>query len=192
MLQKSKEQISLVKQRISYTLKKSDRARYLRLEISCADGLVVTAPRRLELAAIEEFIASKADWVLTRLDYFLRHPGRPQLGRGRRDYLKYKEAARELVKAKLEIFNRHYRLSFKQMKIKNQKSRWGSCSRRGNLNFNYKISKLPEALADYIIVHELCHLAEFNHGGKFWQLVAQTIPDWRERRKTLNRYSAAA
>lgn len=192
MLLSSKRQISLAARKIGYTLRKSGRARYLRLEISCADGLVVTAPRRLELSAIEKFIRNKADWVIARLDYFLSRPRHQSLGQGRRDYLANKEAARALVMSKLKQLNEYYGFSYKQIKIKNQKSRWGSCSRRGNMNFNYKIGQLPETLADYIIVHELCHLAEFNHGGKFWRLVAQTIPDWRERRKILNRYNAAA
>jgi hypothetical protein len=194
MLLKTKRQINLVERQIGYTLNKSSRARYLRLEISCSAGLVVTAPRRLEISAIEKFIVSKADWVLARLDYFLYHPsqGQPILGHGRRDYLKNKEAARELIRSRLVKFNDYYGLVYKQVKIKNQKSRWGSCSRRGNLNFNYKISKLPSSLADYIIVHELCHLAHFNHSGKFWRLVAETIPDWRARRKALNEYSASA
>lgn len=180
----------MAERQIGYILKKSVRARYLRLEISCADGLVVTAPWRLTQSVIEKFIISKTDWVLTRLDFFLRHPRQPSLGHGRRDYLQNREAARALVKEKLERLNSHYRLSYKQVKIKNQKSRWGSCSRHGNLNFNYKISKLPGRLADYIIVHELCHLAEFNHSKIFWRLVSETIPDWRVRRKALNKYSA--
>jgi len=186
----TKQELNLTKRRIGYTLKRSARARYLRLEISCAAGLVVIAPKRLDLLAIEKFIASKADWVLTRLDYFLRHPRQPSLGRGRRDYLINREAARALVKSKLEQLNEHYRLTYKQVKIKNQRSRWGSCSRRGNLNFNYKISKLPTPLADYIIAHELCHLAEFNHSSKFWSLLSETMPDWRARRTALNKYSA--
>jgi len=188
----TKQELNLTKRRIGYTLKRSARVRYLRLEISCADGLVVTAPKRLDLLAIEKFIASKADWVLTRLDYFMRHPRQPSLGRGRRDYLQYKEAAREMVDIKLAQFNDHYRFNYKQVKIKNQRSRWGSCSRRGNLNFNYKISKLPAPLADYIIAHELCHLAEFNHSKKFWSLLAETMPDWRSRRKELNRFTSSA
>ena len=187
----SKQELKLEKRRIGYMLRRSARARYLRLEISCAAGLVVTAPNRLDLFAIEKFIASKTGWVLSRLDYFLRRPRQPSLGGGRRDYLKHKEEARLMVNAKLRHFNSHYQFNFKQVKIKNQKSRWGSCSRRGNLNFNYKISKLPPLLADYIIAHELCHLAEFNHSNRFWRLLEQTIPDWRARRTALNKYSVA-
>ncbi len=102
-------------------------------------------------------------------------------------YLKYKESARELVKSRLEFFNQHYNLEYKRISIKNQKGRWGSCSSKGNLNFNYKIVLLPLHLADYIIVHELCHLKEFNHGEGFWKLVEEKIPNYNQLKEELKR-----
>ncbi|OGZ07091.1 MAG: hypothetical protein A3C93_01650 [Candidatus Lloydbacteria bacterium RIFCSPHIGHO2_02_FULL_54_17] len=104
-------------------------------------------------------------------------------------YKKHKETAREFVHGKLKEQNAHYALSFNKVAIRNQRTRWGSCSKKGNLNFHYRIIELPDSLADYVIVHELCHLAEFNHSKKFWALVAQTVPDWRARRKALRRYA---
>jgi predicted metal-dependent hydrolase len=103
----------------------------------------------------------------------------------RRDYLKHKEGARALAHARLEYFNEFYRHSYTKVTIRNQKTRWGSCSKKGTLSFNYKIALLPLSHADYIIVHELCHLAEFNHSKKFWDLVAKTIPRFREIRRAL-------
>lgn len=95
-------------------------------------------------------------------------------------YLKYKEVAREIVLRRLEYFNQHYNFKIGRVAIRNQKSRWGSCSSKGNLNFNYKIALLPSELQDYIIVHELCHLGQFNHSQKFWDLVRQMIPDYKK------------
>ena len=69
--------------------------------------------------------------------------------------------------------------------MRNQRSRWGSCSRSGNLNFNYRIASLRPELQDYIVVHELCHLKEFNHKEGFWALVALTVPDWQTLRAEL-------
>src|SRR4051812_2511641 len=86
-------------------------------------------------------------------------------------YLEHKPAALDLVNARLAYFNAFYNYKYNKVTIKNQFSRWGSCSRKGNLNFNYRIVLLPPELADYIVVHELCHLGEFNHGQKFWDLV---------------------
>ncbi|MBX4195675.1 M48 family metallopeptidase [Candidatus Parcubacteria bacterium] len=102
-------------------------------------------------------------------------------------YLKHKEMARGLVQARLEHFNTFYNFDYKRIAIKNHKSRWGSCSKKGNLNFNYRIALLPPHLADYIIVHELCHLEEFNHSERFWALVEKTLPDWRKSRAELMR-----
>ena len=102
---------------------------------------------------------------------------------GRRDYLKYKEHARALVKQRLAQYNQVYWFKINRVAIKNTKSRWGSASKKGNLNFNYRLVLLPQALADYVIVHELCHLGEFNHSKRFWGLVAQTIPNYIAMRK---------
>ncbi len=107
--------------------------------------------------------------------------------RNRHHYKKYKEAARVAVHARLGYFNSFYRHELKKVFIKNTKSRWGSCSSRGNLNFNYKLLFLPQDMQDYIIVHELCHLKEFNHGAQFWALVAQTVPNYRAHRRQLRR-----
>jgi hypothetical protein len=104
-----------------------------------------------------------------------------------KNYLKYKIVALELVKSRLEYFNTFYNLKYNRVSIKNQKTRWGSCSRKGNLNFNYKIALLPPKMADYIIVHELCHLAEFNHSQNFWNLVAKQITDYKEIRNSLRK-----
>jgi len=100
-------------------------------------------------------------------------------------YKKHKEAARGLVHAQLAHYNEHYGLKWGRVSIKNTRSRWGSCSKKGNLNFSYKLALVPPELADYVVVHELCHLAEFNHGPNFWKLVAETIPDYERRREAL-------
>jgi len=105
--------------------------------------------------------------------------------RNRKHYSKHKGAARALVHARLSYFNTFYGHSYKKVFIKNTKSRWGSCSVKGNLNFNYKLLFLPQELCDYVIIHELCHLKEFNHGRDFWTLVAKTCPNYRSHRKEL-------
>jgi predicted metal-dependent hydrolase len=101
------------------------------------------------------------------------------------DYLKYKNQATNLVKERLEYFNQFYNYKWGRVAIRNQRTRWGSCSRKGNLNFNYKIVLLTPKQADYIIVHELCHLKEFNHSQRFWNLVAETVPNYKEVRSSL-------
>jgi predicted metal-dependent hydrolase len=102
-----------------------------------------------------------------------------------KEYKKYKEQARAVVIRKIIEFNASYNFNFGRISIRNQKTRWGSCSKKGNLNFNYRLVFIPDALVDYIIVHELCHLGEFNHSKNFWNLVARTIPDHAQFRKQL-------
>ncbi len=95
-------------------------------------------------------------------------------------YLAHKEVARELALARLHHFNQHYNLSWNRVAIRNQRRCWGSCSANKNLNFNYKIQFLPPHLADYIIVHELCHLTHLHHGKEFWNLVGEQLPNYKE------------
>lgn len=94
-------------------------------------------------------------------------------------YTEHKEQARALILKRIEHYNRHYQFTYKRVAIRNQRRCWGSCSSLKNLNFNYKILLLPDHLQDYIVVHELCHLAELNHGKRFWELVAQQIPNYQ-------------
>ncbi|HQB51101.1 MAG TPA: M48 family metallopeptidase [bacterium] len=102
-------------------------------------------------------------------------------------WLTYKYPARKLVRNRLDYYNQFYQFKVSRISIRNQRTRWGSCSAKGNLNFNYRIVLLPEKLADYIIVHELCHLKEFNHSADFWALVAQALPDFRQSRSELKK-----
>jgi len=85
-------------------------------------------------------------------------------------------------------WNRFYNLRYKKIRVRNSQSRWGSCSSQGNLNFNYKVAWLPPELADYIVVHEICHLQELNHSRDFWLLVAKTLPDFNQRRNELKKF----
>jgi len=103
-------------------------------------------------------------------------------------YLEHKETARELVLARLVHFNQFYGLAWKRVAIRNQKSRWGSCSQKGNLNFNYRLLFLPQELQDYIIVHELCHLKELHHRESFWALVAEQLPNYLALKNSLRHY----
>lgn len=113
----------------------------------------------------------------------------PKLGRGTKAYRAAQRAARALVHARLAHFNTAYGYRIKRVAIRNTRSRWGSASQKGNLNFTYRILYLPPHLADYVIVHELCHLGAFNHSKEFWTLVERALPDWKRFRKELNTFA---
>ena len=105
----------------------------------------------------------------------------------RRFTIKKREQARRFVISRVNYFNQFYNFKINRIAIKNQSTRWGSCSSKGNLNFNYKIMYLRKELADYLIVHELCHLGQLNHSKAFWALVKQQIPNFVEVNKELRR-----
>lgn len=105
-------------------------------------------------------------------------------------YREHKERARALVHERAAHFAAAYGVRYARIAIRNQKSRWGSCSEKGNLNFHYKVALLPEHLVDYVVVHEVCHLREFNHSRAFWDLVAQSVPAHVAARRELKRAEA--
>ena len=103
----------------------------------------------------------------------------------RGNYLKNKEEARDLITADIERINKHYNFEYNKIAIRDTKTRWGSCSKKKNLNFNYRLLHLSKEEREYVIIHELCHLKEMNHGQNFWALVAQVCPNYKTLRGQL-------
>ncbi|OHA21811.1 MAG: hypothetical protein A2849_02670 [Candidatus Taylorbacteria bacterium RIFCSPHIGHO2_01_FULL_51_15] len=180
--------ITLEKKTVRYTLLTSRRAKHLRLSIARGGIFTVTTPLKIPQGVVEAFIVRKSAWVLRNLSEFGRlRRLRKVPSRGRRALL-LRESTRALVHERLARFNAFYQCRWGRVSVRNQKRRWGSCSRKGNLNFNYRIALLPSHLADYIIVHELCHLRELNHSSRFWDLVAKTLPNHRDLKRELREF----
>jgi len=93
--------------------------------------------------------------------------------------------AGELIKSRVAYWAARLGLGYSRVFIKEQRSRWGSCSSAGNLNFNWRLAAAPPEVLDYVVIHELCHLREMNHSRRFWALVAQACPDHKVRRRWL-------
>jgi len=102
----------------------------------------------------------------------------------------YREQTKMLLDNKLPFFGKKLSISYGKVRIRNQKLRWGSCSKDGNLNFNLLLSALPINIIDYIIVHELFHLIEFNHSDYFWKLVGRAYPSYKNCRNWLKNNGA--
>lgn len=157
----------------------------MRLTIYPDASVVLTVPWWTPKFLYKKFVESKESWLLNKLkikNYELRKKVKP---RTREDYLKNKEEARVFVLERLVELNKFYSFCYNRVSIRDQKTRWGSCSKKGNLNFNYKLLFLDKGLADYIIVHEICHLKEMNHSGGFWRLVERAVPNHGVLRKKL-------
>ncbi len=168
-----------------YSVVVSRRARTVRLTVQRDGRVVLTVPRGVSREYAERFAQARAQWIADKVAYFRRLPKPLLRSANKRDYHRYKDAALALARERLAFFNATYGFAFRSITIRNQKTRWGSCSKKGNLSFSYRIALLPPRYVDYIIVHELCHLKEMNHSRAFWALVAQTIPDYRDIRKKI-------
>lgn len=170
-----------------YTLRRSLRSTRLSLRVSAGGRLSISAPIFVTERMIESFLLERAAWIEAAVR---RLEGEPKLliqRGGRREYLKHKEAARRMAFERLVYWNQFYGFKYGRVSIRNQKTRWGSCSKQRNLSFNYRIALLPLELADYIILHELCHIKAFDHSDRFWRLMEKTMPDYEKRRQQLKR-----
>lgn len=181
-------EIILGQERVSYAVKQSRRARHMRMTVGMTDGLVVTIPSPWHERFIERFLIEKASWILRHLNRLKKYEAKTVLTVTPDEYSQNKHQFLAKITKRVEFFNSLYRFSYRAIRVRNQTSLWGSCTRAGNLQFNYKLSRLPPEALDYVVVHELCHLREHNHGPEFWKLVGKTIPDYKAIRKSLRGY----
>jgi len=167
-------------------IKVSSRAKHLRITIRPGGELIATMPRGVSRRELDAFLIRRADWIARAVARMKKVPPRVPLPRGQ--YKRLRKKAEEFILARILKLNQRHKFSYRSVTIRNQKTRWGSCSRQGNLNFNYRLILLPRELADYVIVHELCHLKELNHSKKFWGLMESLLPNALELRRQLRRY----
>ena len=174
-----------------YTLRENARAKRVSITVRPDGSVFVSKPRWASEREVEGFVARSAAWIARAKARFEGLPKTSRIETSRKEYKRYKQAALDFVERRIRHFNAHYHLHYRKLFIRNQKSRWGSCSHIGNLAFNYRLLFLPQHLADYIIVHELCHLRHMNHSRAFWAAVAETIPDHLACRKELRKLERA-
>jgi len=183
-----RESLLLKNVAVPYRIRKHPRSRQLRITINALGEVIVTIPRWASFRSGVAFAKEHTQWVQKHLDGAAeRLEYRNGLG-VEEHFNKYREEARRFIRRKIEQWNAVYGFSYGSVAIRNQATRWGSCSRQNNLNFNYRLMFLDEKLVDYVIVHELCHTQEHNHSSDFWKLVQKTIPDYQARRNELQKY----
>jgi predicted metal-dependent hydrolase len=171
-------------------IRKSTRAKYMSLSVGSDMTVVLTVPWFFDPEKARRFLESKTGWLTKKLALFKKRfpEGTVVLKSTRSEFLERRAEALQLVKNKIEFWNQRYGFKYNRLGIKNQKTRWGSCSKKGNLNFSFQVVNLPPSLVDYLVVHELCHLKEFNHSKNFWHLVSFAVPDYKVRRKEMRKY----
>lgn len=171
-----------------YTLKRSFLSKRLRILIKSSGDVMVTAPRIISLHRIELFLKDHTNWILEKLENIKALQKQTVLQKGQLGLHANSARARKLAHDRAAYFAAVYGVSYNRISIKNQSTQWGSCSSKKNLNFNYKIVFLPPDLADYVVVHEICHLLQMNHSPKFWKEVAKTFPNYREKIRALKNF----
>jgi predicted metal-dependent hydrolase len=177
-----------MEKKISYKIKRSKRAKRMRLAVYCDGTVVLTSPFGAPQSLIEKFVTDKKQWLWDKIQFFKSVDSKAIRTFSHKDYLENKDKALALVQERVKFYNKIYGFSFNKIFIKNQKTRWGSCSCKQNLNLNYKIVFLPQKQQDYIIVHEMCHLKEFNHSRKFWALLEKALPNYLDIKKELRNH----
>ena len=170
---------------IEIMIKKSPRAKHVRLSIAWDGTVTVTQPVRASDTTVRTFVESKQAWIEHHVCRIKNRNLLSLPSPSKTDFIKYKREAKLLVLEKLRIYNAYYKTTWGTVTIKNTRTRWGSCSKTHNLNFSYRIVFLPEHLQNYLVVHELCHTKIFDHSRAFWSLVGEQIPkkDIREFKK---------
>lgn len=174
----------------AYTVRRYRQSRCVRILVHEDGRVTVTAPLRTSSAAIARTVAGHAAWIAAQRARIADAPRPVRLiaRRSEADYHRYRARARIVVRDLIARIAPLLGVHVARIAIRNQRSRWGSCSRAGTVSINYKIVHLPPDLAEYLIVHELCHLRHFDHSRAFWALVATLCPDYRALRRRLLAY----
>ena len=160
------------------------RRKTIAIQIDREGQVIVRTPYGITKRQVEEFLDEKKDWLLqTRQRVEKRKTEQiPISEEVRREGI---ERAKRIFPERTAYFAKRMGVDYGRITIREQKTRWGRCSSKGNLNFNWKLVLLDPELLDYVVVHELAHRREMNHSVAFWKVVEAELPDYRERRRRL-------
>ena len=163
------------------------RRKTISLEITDHLEVLVRAPYQVSDTYIQNFVKEKSDWITAHLEKMQKRQDQKDAA----DKISMEEieslADRALkeIPARTAFFAKKIGVTYGKITIRNQRTRWGSCSSQGNLNFNCLLMLTPPEVRDYVIVHELCHRKEMNHSPRFWAEVEKVLPDYRAQKQWL-------
>lgn len=168
------------------------RRRTLALEVREGGEVIVRAPLYSRKAEIDEFVKAHENWIITKYNLMItKQNSKPEHVFPKPEEINAAQLNR--IKAKFAERTAYYagliNVTYNGITVRNQKTRWGSCSSKGNLNFNYRLYYMPAELMDYVIIHELCHRKYMNHSKEFWDEVSRYCPDYAAKRQKLKDYS---
>ncbi len=152
-------------------------------------SVTLRVPLRMSKKKIDEVLAESEGWILKHINLIQKE--QQAKSREKIDYLsesellKLTERAKRVIPKRAEYFAKLMGVSYGRITIRRQRTRWGSCSSLGNLNFNCLLMLMPDSVVDYVVVHELCHLKQMNHSPAFWREVEKIIPEYKIQYKWL-------
>ncbi len=156
------------------------------ISLTVKDGkLTVRAPRGVKKTKIEELVHNNRDWILRAIDRSLKV--RDQYEVSHDEELALRKAAKKELKKKADYYATLMGLKYGRLTITGAKTRFGSCSSKGNISFSFHLMRYPESAIDYVVVHELAHVVHLNHSAAFWSVVSSVFPDYKERRALLKK-----
>ena len=167
---------------VSYRIVRSDR-KTVALEITRDGEVVVRAPRRMSAGQIEQFVRAKSAWLENHLAKRAAQPKERAFTPQEIEQLT--KESYEVLCPLVALYAQKIGVTYQRITVLHQKTRWGSCSSQGNLNFNCLLMLVPPEVRTYIVVHELCHRKELNHSSRFWAEVARVMPDYKTHEQWL-------
>ena len=167
----------------TYDLVRAKR-RSMSLKVSLDGTITIRAPYGMKIETADWFVESHREWIEKRLlagkKILAEKPSYTEEER-----MAGRKRAASLIQASCRYYAPLMGVSYGTITIREQKTRWGSCSAKGNLNFNWKLAMMPEEILDYVVVHELAHRLQMNHSAAFWKEVEKILPDYQKRRQWL-------
>ncbi len=161
------------------------------IQITLDGDVTVRAPRDCEKAEIDDLIRDRREWIEEKRAEFLAQ--KRECEKKQEQFPKitpesereFRRLAKEKIPKRVALFAEQVGVDYGKITIKDTKSRWGSCSYQGNLNFCWRLILAPEEVLDYIVVHELCHRLEMNHSARFWAEVKRVLPEYEKSKEWL-------
>jgi len=174
----------------SVLFERSKRAKHVNISVKPFRGVRVAVPYKVSFSRAEEFVHSKIDWIEIQLEKMKQYEREYNSTSGANDDID-KVKAKSMLTGRLRYLAEKHGFTYNRVFIRNQRTRWGSCSRKSNISLNMKIVKLPDELVDYVILHELVHTHKKNHGKSFWKEMDKLVGDGKKMSSKLKKYGIA-
>lgn len=184
--------MKLALEKIEYIIKKSRRTT-ISVQITPDQKLLVKAPAYTSIKEVEDFLREKRDWIIKQINRTkVTSQQAAQMGMlSDKEIRKLKRDAKKIIPERVEYYAKLSGITYNRIFIRLQKSRWGSCSVEGNLNFNALLALMPLEVLDSVVVHELCHRRHMDHSKAFYDEVLKIFPDYKKWDKWLKQNGAA-